>query len=40
MDSPEEDLPPQLVDVEAHADESVDESRPVKVPITIVTGEC
>jgi hypothetical protein len=40
MDSDEEDLPPQLVDVDSLKVESIEEATSVKVPITIVTGQC
>jgi hypothetical protein len=39
MDFDEEDAPPMLVDVEATNNDSLEEPKPVKVPITIVTGK-
>jgi hypothetical protein len=39
MDYDEEDLPPQLVDVEDGEEVPVEEPAPIKVPITIVTGK-
>lgn len=38
MSSDEDELPPLLVDVEATA-ASEEEPQPIKVPITIVTGQ-
>jgi hypothetical protein len=39
MDFDGEDGPPLLVDIEAKEDDSLEEPKPVKVPITIVTGK-
>jgi len=39
MDYDEEDLPPQLVDVEEGEEVPVEEPVSIKVPITIVTGK-
>jgi hypothetical protein len=39
MDFDEVDTPPMLVDVEAIQKANLEESKPVKVPITIVTGK-
>lgn len=39
MDLDEEDGPPLLVEVENPEDEVLEEAKPVKVPITIVTGK-
>jgi hypothetical protein len=38
MDFDDEDGPPLLVDIEAKIDGNLEEPKPVKVPITIVTG--
>jgi hypothetical protein len=39
MNLDEDEAPPLLVDVEADGDELVKEPKPIKVPITIVTGK-
>jgi hypothetical protein len=39
MDFDGEDGPPLLVDIETKEDDSLEEPKPVKVPITIVTGK-
>jgi hypothetical protein len=39
MDFDEADTPPMLVDVQAIQEENLEDSKPVKVPITIVTGK-
>jgi len=39
MDFEEEDGPPLLVEVEATDNDNTEEAKPVKVPITIVTGK-
>lgn len=39
MDFDEVDTPPMLVDIEAIQKDNLEESKPVKVPITIVTGK-
>jgi len=39
MDFDGEDGPPLLVDIETKEDDGLEEPKPVKVPITIVTGK-
>jgi len=39
MDFEDEDGPPLLVEVEATGNDNTEESKPIKVPITIVTGK-
>ena len=36
----DDDEPPLLVDVNDSANEPAEEPRPIRVPITIVTGKC
>jgi hypothetical protein len=39
MDVDDEDSPPLLVEVEPSSNDNLEESKPLKVPITIVTGK-
>jgi hypothetical protein len=39
MDVDDEDSPPLLVEVEPSSNNNLEESKPLKVPITIVTGK-
>ena len=36
----DDDEPPSLVDVNDTANESAEEPKPIRVPISIITGEC